>query len=69
MAGLPDGMAIHSNGTLFATAPGGVWVITPDGKLLGRILTTQATANCTLSPDEKTLYMTADGYLLRVALF
>ncbi len=69
MKGLPDGMAIHSNGTLFATAPGGVWVIAADGKLLGRIRTTQATANCTLSPDEKTLYMTADGYLLRVALF
>lgn len=68
MNGLPDGMVVNAAGIIFATAPGGVWVITPEGKVLGRILTTQATANCTLSPDEKTLYMTADMYLLRVQL-
>lgn len=68
MKGLPDGLVVHSNGTLFATGPGGVWVMNAEGKVLGRILTTQATANCTLSPDEKTLYMTADAYLLRLRL-
>ncbi|GLR70508.1 SMP-30/gluconolactonase/LRE family protein [Agaribacter marinus] len=57
--GYPDGMAVHSNGTIFGTGPGGVWVFTPEGKLLARILTGKATANCALSADEKTLFLTA----------
>lgn len=67
-AGLPDGFVVNQAGLLFATGPGGVWIINPEGEALGRILTTQATANCTLTPDESALYITADRYLLRVKL-
>ncbi len=66
--GVPDGLAIHSNGTIFTTGPGGIWIVTPEGKVLGKILTTQATANCTLDADEKALYITAHMYLMRVPL-
>jgi gluconolactonase len=66
--GLPDGMKMHSSGNLFATGPGGVWVFSPEGKALARILTGEATSNCALSPDEKTLYMTADNYVLKLEL-
>ena len=66
--GLPDGMAMHSQGYLFATGPGGVWIFGPEGTHLGTILTGEATANCTLDDDESTLYITADGYLLRLKL-
>jgi gluconolactonase len=66
--GLPDGLKVHSSGTLFATGPGGVLVISSDGKHLGTILTENGTANCTFDSDEKYLYMTADGYLMRIAL-
>lgn len=66
--GLPDGLKIHSNGTLFATGPGGVLVISADGKHLGTILTENGTANCALDTDENYLYMTADAYLMRIAL-
>ncbi|PHI20620.1 gluconolactonase [Lewinellaceae bacterium SD302] len=66
--GLPDGLKVAKNGTLFATGPGGVHVLSPDGKRLGLIRTGRATANCAFGPDEKTLYMTADDLLLRVAL-
>lgn len=66
--GLPDGMAIHSKGYLFATGPGGVFVFTETGKLLAKIRTGKATANCTLSTDEKTLYMTAHDTLMSIAL-
>jgi len=66
--GLCDGMAVNRKGTIFATGPGGVFIITPDAKLIGKVLTGQATANCTLDADEKFLYMTADMYLMRVAL-
>lgn len=64
--GSPDGMTIDAKGNLFATCPGGVHVITPQGKLLGRIDTFERTANCCWGDDGKTLYMTADMYLCRI---
>ncbi|XOV93832.1 MAG: SMP-30/gluconolactonase/LRE family protein [Bacteroidota bacterium] len=66
--GNPDGMAISKAGYLFATGPGGVLVIDPEGKHLGTILTGQHTANCTFNEDESVLYITADMYLMRVKL-
>lgn len=63
-----DGMAVHSSGVLFATAPGGVWLITPKGEVLAKIRTLQKNGNCTLSADEKTLYIASDGYLMSVRL-
>ena len=41
LPGLPDGMAVDRSGNIFATGPGGVYVFTPDGVLLGRISTGQ----------------------------
>jgi len=41
-------------------------VLSPEGKLLGRILTGQATGNCAWGDDGGTLYITADMFLLRV---
>lgn len=67
-AGLPDGLKIDKQGNVFATGPGGVWVFDKSEKLLGRIKIPVATANCALSPDEKTLFITADNYLLRLKM-
>ena len=66
--GLPDGLKIDKQGNVFATGPGGVWIFNSQGKVLGKINIPAATANCALSPDEKTLYITADSYLLRVKM-
>ncbi len=66
--GLPDGLVVSSEGLIFATGPGGVWIFNPDGTHLGTIHTTQATANCTFDKQESALYITADRYLLRVRL-
>ncbi len=66
--GLPDGMKVNDKGYLFATGPGGIWVFDPNGKALARIHTGLATANCAFTPDQKTLFMTADDYLLSVKL-
>lgn len=66
--GLPDGLKIDSQGNVFATGPGGVWIFNKDGKVLGKIKLPEASANCALSPDEKTLYITCDMYLLRVKM-
>lgn len=66
--GSPDGFKIDSKGNVFATGPGGVWIFNKEGKVLGKIKLPEASANCALSPDEKTLYITADMYLLRVKM-
>ena len=62
-----DGMKVDALGNVWATGPGGVLVISPAGKLLGRILTGQATGNCCWGgADGSTLYITADMFLVRV---
>ena len=61
-----DGMKVDAHGNLWATGPGGVLVISPAGKLLGRILTGQATGNCCWGDDGSTLYITADMFFVRV---
>lgn len=66
LKGLPDGMAVDQSGNLFATGPGGVNVFAPDGTLLGRINSGEATANCTFGDDGSVLYVTADMYLCRI---
>jgi gluconolactonase len=68
LKGLPDGLKIDTDGNLFATGPGGVLVLSPQGKHLGTIFTGQATANCAFGDDGRTLYITADMYLMRVRL-
>lgn len=64
--GMPDGMAIDQKGNLWATGPGGVLILSPEGKLLGRILMGAKTANCTFGDDGSTLYITSSGYVCRV---
>ena len=66
--GLPDGLAVHSDGTIFGSGPGAIYVFRPDGKLLGRLITGGRTSNCTFGPEQKTLYITADSYVCRVKL-
>ena len=66
--GSPDGLKVDTAGNLFATGPGGVLVIAPDGTHLGTLLTGQATANCAFGEDGKTLFITADSLLCRVRL-
>lgn len=61
-----DGLKVDREGNLWATGPGGVLVISPAGKLLGRINTGQATGNCCWGGDGSVLYITADMFLLRV---
>lgn len=66
--GLPDGLAVDAAGNLFATGPGGVLVLTPGGKLLGRIRTGGPVANVAFGgPERNWLYLTANDRLVRVS--
>ncbi|MEI6255555.1 MAG: SMP-30/gluconolactonase/LRE family protein, partial [Planctomycetota bacterium] len=66
--GMPDGLSVDTAGNLFATGPGGVVILAPDGTHLGTLLTGQATANCVFGEDGQTLFITADSLLCRVRL-
>ncbi|HET7178604.1 MAG TPA: SMP-30/gluconolactonase/LRE family protein [Chryseosolibacter sp.] len=67
-SGLPDGLKIDRQGNVFATGPGGIWVFNREAKLLGKIRIPVATGNCAFSDDQKTLFITADHYLLRLKM-
>ena len=58
--GVADGMKLDKKGNLYCTGPGGVLVISPEGKLLGTITAPELPANLTFGDsDGKTLYMAA----------
>ncbi len=63
-----DGLVVDKNGNIFGAGPGGVYVITPSGKLAGIINTERQTSNCTLNEDGSVLYITTDTHLMRVKL-
>ncbi|MBC91270.1 MAG: hypothetical protein CMC67_03940 [Flavobacteriaceae bacterium] len=55
-----DGMAVHSSGNIFTSGPGGLLVISSEGKLLAKMNLKHIT-NCTFDYQEKYLYVT--GFL------
>ena len=66
--GAADGLKVDNAGNLFATGPGGVWVIAPDGTHLGSIMPDEVPANVAWGEDGSTLYMTARTGLYRIRL-
>ena len=66
--GAADGLKVDDAGNLFATGPGGVWVIAPDGAHLGTIMPDEVPANVAWGDDGRTLYMTARTGLYRIRL-
>jgi gluconolactonase len=64
--GLADGIKVDKDGDIWTGAFGGLMVISPQGKLLGRVYTGEQTANCNWGDDGSTLYVTADYFLLRI---
>ena len=58
--GITDGMRVDTKGNLYETGPGGVWIISPDGKHLGTIHAPEQATNVGFGdPDKKTLYIAA----------
>jgi gluconolactonase len=67
--GIPDGLKVDSEGRVFCTGPGGVWVFTPDGRKIGVIEFPEQAVNFAFGgPDLKTLFCCAHTsvYTLRV---
>ena len=66
LPGIPDGMKFDTAGNLWATGPGGVMILSPQGKHLGTISTGVNTANCAWGDEGSTLYITANHNVCRV---
>jgi gluconolactonase len=65
--GVPDGLKVDASGNLFATGPGGsIFVLSPRGELLGRIVTGVPTANLAWGEDGSVLYVTANTAIARL---
>ncbi len=67
--GVPDGFRCDAEGRIYCTAGDGVQVFSPHGRLLGKVRTPQAAANCVFGgPDRQTLFITAVSSVWAVRL-
>ncbi len=68
-SGVPDGLKVDLEGNVYSTGPGGVWIFSRDGKLLGKISVPETATNLAWGEsDRKTLYITASKSLYRIRL-
>jgi gluconolactonase len=64
-----DGMKIDKTGNLYISGPGGLWILSPQGKHLGTIIPPKHPHNFAWGDDDgKTLYMCARSGLYRMRL-
>jgi gluconolactonase len=64
-----DGMKIDERGNLYVSGPGGIWVISAQGKHLGTIIAPMHPHNLAWGDDDhQTLYLTAKTGLYRIHL-
>lgn len=64
-----DGIKVDQKGNLYVSAPGGLWVISPEAKHLGTIITPRHAHNFNWGDaDGKTLYLCARSALYRIRL-
>ena len=67
--GGPDGIKVDEKGKIYGAGPGGIWIISPEGKHIGTIKIPERVANCAWGgADWKTLYVTASTSVYRINL-
>ncbi len=68
-SGSADGMKVDTQGNLYSTGPGGVWIFAPDGTLLDKISVPGQTTNLNWGDaDYQTLYITSGKALYKIRL-
>jgi gluconolactonase len=64
-----DGMKVDQKGNLYVSGPGGLWILSPEGKHLGTIVGPEHPHNFAWGDDDgKTLYLCARTGLYRIRL-
>ena len=67
--GVPDGLRLDQKGTIYSSGPGGVWIISPEGKHIGTIKVPEVVSNVAWGDkDGKTLYITGSTSVYRIKL-
>jgi len=67
VAGNTDGMKVDRSGNIYFSGPGGVWIVSPQGRHLGTIVTPERVANLAFGgADSKTLYLAGGRSLWRI---
>ena len=68
-SGGPDGIRVDKKGNLYGSGPGGVWIISPEGRHLGTIKVPERVSNVAWGDqDGKMLYITASTSVYRIRL-
>jgi gluconolactonase len=63
---VPDGLKVDSAGNIWTTGPGGLRIISPQGKVLGQLILPETVANIGFAEDGKTVYLTGSTSLYRL---
>jgi gluconolactonase len=63
---VPDGLKVDSAGNLWTSGPGGVRIISPQGKVLGQLIIPEVVANIAFAEDGKTVYLTGSTSVYRL---
>jgi gluconolactonase len=64
-----DGIKVDQKGNLYVSGPGGLWILSPEGKHLGTIKTAMHPHNFAWGDEDgKTLYLCARSGLYRIKL-
>lgn len=67
--GGPDGMKVDTDGNLYTTGPGGIWIYSPDGEVIDRISTPESATNLAFGgSNHQTLFITGPNSVFRVEL-
>ncbi len=65
--GITDGLKVDTKGNIYESGPGGVWILSQEGKHLGTIRTPEFVANVAFGdPDNKTLYIAARTSIYKI---
>ena len=63
-----DGIKVDTRGNLYVSGPGGLWVLSPEGRHLGTIVPPEHPHNMAWGDDGHSLYLTAQTSLYRLRL-
>jgi gluconolactonase len=62
----PDGLKVDMAGNVWTSGPGGIRIVTPNGKVLGQIKLPEVAANMAFAEDGHVLYITGSTSIYRL---
>jgi gluconolactonase len=61
-----DGLKVDTKGNVYCAGPGGIWIISSDGKYLGRVVVPEHAANIAWGEDGYSLFITASSSIYKI---